>query len=440
MLRRDFLKYTSLATAALLLPTPAKAAEVYDGPLWIFIHASGGWDPTSLCDPKGREITVNGTPMNKTFGASDIKTAANSSIRYAPLIGRDYTFETFFEKYGKELLVINGIDTQTNGHSDGTRYQFSGQLSRTYPSIAALIAGIKLPNSPLSFLTYGGYDFTDGLVPATRVSNTNLISKLAMPNVYSSTRNYHSPSTLARILEAKALRDSTISGRQGVGSVRKAFSEYITAHKGAKELNRVLNYYDQANSNPLPSQNMARNARFAMAAYKAGLTVSVNLSSGGFDTHSSHDSDVSSGSANDISGNHRNDHIGRMGTLLKSVDEIMQEAELQGIRDKIIVVIGSEFGRTPGYNGGNGKDHWPVSSMMMMGAGINGRGRVIGATSDDHKPKTLNLDTLTIDEANGSTITYAHIHKALRNLAGIERESIVTQYYPINSQEVPLFS
>lgn len=448
MIRRDFLKYTSLAAAALLLPTPAKAETSYDGPLWFFIHASGGWDPTSLCDPKGREKTVmkNGSPspMNRTYGQADIKTATNSTIRYAPLTGRGYAFETFFEKYGKDLLVLNGIDCQTNGHSDGTRYQFSGHLSQTYPSIAALIAGIKMPQSPLSFLTYGGYDFTDGLVPATRVSNTGVIGKLALPNQLSasSSSTYQSASTLSRILEAKAAREEVISGRQSIGSVRNAISQYMQAHSNASDLQKVLNYFDTAELNPTPSTAMGRNARFAMAAFKAGLTVSVNMRSGGFDTHGNHDNSVTSGNADDITGDHNNDHIGRMGDLLKGVDEIMQEASLQGISDRVVIVIGSDFGRTPGYNGGNGKDHWPVGSMMLMGSGINssGSGKVIGASSDSHAPKSLDLQTLTVDEANGSTITYAHINKALRKLAGIDAHPLIQQHYQINAEDLPLFA
>ena len=43
--------------------------------------------------------------------------------------------------------------------------------------------------------------------------------------------------------------------------------------------------------------------------------------------------------------------------------------------DQIVVVVGSEFARTPGYNGGNGKDHWPITSMIVMANGIDGNRR-----------------------------------------------------------------
>ena len=57
--RRDFLKLCSLSSMALVAPWAVPLARAgegdgYDGPLWINVHAGGGWDPTSLCDPKGR--------------------------------------------------------------------------------------------------------------------------------------------------------------------------------------------------------------------------------------------------------------------------------------------------------------------------------------------------------------------------------------------------
>lgn len=54
--RRDFLKLCGAAglvvSTPALLPRRARAQdEPATGPFWVFVHASGGWDPTSLCDP-----------------------------------------------------------------------------------------------------------------------------------------------------------------------------------------------------------------------------------------------------------------------------------------------------------------------------------------------------------------------------------------------------
>jgi uncharacterized protein (DUF1501 family) len=48
--------------------------------------------------------------------------------------------------------------------------------------------------------------------------------------------------------------------------------------------------------------------------------------------------------------------------------------------DDTLVVCFSEFSRTPKLNSQAGKDHWPVTSAVVMGAGIQG-GRAFGATT-----------------------------------------------------------
>ena len=50
MKRRDFLKAGAALSSSLLLPCSLRANPT--APLWIHLHAGGGWDPTMLCDPK----------------------------------------------------------------------------------------------------------------------------------------------------------------------------------------------------------------------------------------------------------------------------------------------------------------------------------------------------------------------------------------------------
>lgn len=59
--RKEFLKILTLAGLGISLPFPlAKRAHASPPPnasnpqpFWVIIHAGGGWDPTSICDPKG---------------------------------------------------------------------------------------------------------------------------------------------------------------------------------------------------------------------------------------------------------------------------------------------------------------------------------------------------------------------------------------------------
>jgi hypothetical protein len=128
--RRDFLKLAGLAGLSLVTPlgaltgkARAQAGGDYDGPLWVLVNAAGGWDPTSLCDPKGARTEEDPDRLNN-FLADDI--GESGRLRWAPVSNNEY----FFEKYYRELLVVNGIDTETNGHDSGTRHTWSGRLSR----------------------------------------------------------------------------------------------------------------------------------------------------------------------------------------------------------------------------------------------------------------------------------------------------------------------
>jgi hypothetical protein len=407
--RRDFLKLAGLTGLSVSMPYTARAQEslLYDGTFYVMVNAGGGWDPTSLCDPKGRIDDNQSDPMNESYYAGDIQTAGN--ISFAP-VGYN---ATFFNKFSSQLLVLNGVDTQTNGHDQGSRAIWSGKLGEGNPSFSALVAAEKNRAAPLSFLSNGGYDYTAGQVAPTRSGNTNALARLAFPNRLDPNNPdsdlFHTDETAARIATASQARLASMEGAQRLPRMRRAINTLFTARVGESEVRRLTDF--------LPSEldqsgnQIIRQAQIALASYKAGLSVSVNLSMGGFDTH----------------GNHDANHIPRLATLLQGVEFVMDEAERHGVADKVVVVVGSDFGRTPGYNDGNGKDHWSITSMLLMGQGISGN-RVVGQTNERH--------ALVDGEP---ALRPEHVHVELRELAGIASGDIATQY-PVIGDNLGLFN
>jgi hypothetical protein len=64
-------------------------------------------------------------------------------------------------------------------------------------------------------------------------------------------------------------------------------------------------------------------------------------------------------------------------------DSLLTELDANGLLDETLVVVMSDFGRTPGVNRTAGRDHWTYCySVLLAGAGIRG-GTVYGA-SDKH--------------------------------------------------------
>ena len=147
----------------------------YEGPYYIVINASGGWDTTYMMDPKG----VN--EINRLYQQDDILTQGN--IRYAPNakhITAGMSNEDFFSKCANELLVFNGLDYSVNNHSPCSRYMATGKLdSLEYPTFAALVAACKGSETPLAFLTFGQYSATGNLVPLSRVPYLSSLKRRA---------------------------------------------------------------------------------------------------------------------------------------------------------------------------------------------------------------------------------------------------------------------
>lgn len=415
--RRDFMKMAAFAGLSVSLPAlPSRArANPYQGPLWVMIDANGGWDPTSLCDPKGRLSESEEDPMNKSYLASEIGQAGN--IRFAPIGGN----QAFFEKHHRRLLVLNGVDTETNSHDTGSRNTWSGNLGEGHPCFAALVAGAVAPEKPMSFMTSGGFDFTAGVVAPTRTGNMNALSRLAFPNRIdpANVENlYHTDETMDRIVRTQRERLETLMRTEALPARAARLSMLHTARLGENQLKHLTEFLpaeiDNSN-NPLKRQ-----AQVAIAGYRAGITVSANLSYGGFDTH----------------GNHDAAHVIRLTGLLEGIDFLIEEAERTGVIDRLVVVVGSDFGRTPGYNATNGKDHWSVTSMMLMGPGIPGN-RVIGTTDERHRIIPVNPGTLAAD-TNGIRIKPSHVHRSLRRLAGVDQGDVAGRF-PIYEDALPLF-
>ena len=63
-----------------------------------------------------------------------------------------------------------------------------------------------------------------------------------------------------------------------------------------------------------------------------------------------------------------------------SLSALLEDLQQRGTLDETLVVVLSEFGRTPRFNGRAGRDHWgPVFSIAMAGGGMRG-GLVHGAS------------------------------------------------------------
>jgi len=402
-MRRDFLKWCGLAGLGLAMPLREResalaesTSEPYEGPYYLVFNASGGWDTTYLMDPKG----INS--INRLYQEGDILThGAHKFAPTAKLIKDGMSNEDFFKKFGEELLVVNGLDYAVNNHSPGARYMATGKLdSLAYPTFAALVAACQGPSCPLAFLTFGNYSNTGNIVAMSRVPYLPSLKKIANADGVegSSITLYHDRFVLDRIEQALADQNQSRMAAPRLPRQERAESMLYAAQANSQALERVTPYIPATT----PAGRLQVQAEVALASFKAGVCVSANLSIAQFDSHTNNDPD----------------QMRLIPEFLSGIDSVMRRAEELQIRDKLVVIIQSEMGRTPMYNKYDGKDHWSVGSMMLMGRGIRGN-RVIGASDEKQLAVPLDPARLVCDREKGIKLRPEHIHRALREFAGI---------------------
>jgi uncharacterized protein (DUF1501 family) len=439
MQRRTFLAAAGASLLGMTLglrPNSAQAQDSkYQGPFWIFVHGSGGWDPQFLFNPTdridhNRLYTEIGKVGRIPYAGWELDP---EQLGFDPAFdptGILYSPRSFLESYGKKLTVINGIDTTTNNHDSGARVMASGKLTEGYPALGALLASAGGGRSmPLAFLAGGGYDATMGLVPAVRLNNVDVIRRIAEPNLINpddeNPTGYHTQGTWDRIRKLQSARLERITAEQQLPTIQRAMKNFAGARLGDGGLSKlVLPEAVRVGANGFGSLESAmRQAQLAVAAFKSGLAISAGMRVGSFDTH----------------GNHDRDQPRNLAQLLGAVGFVLDELERNDLTKNTYVVVTSDFGRGPNYNGtndGSGKDHWPVTSLLAFGPKIKGD-RVVGDTDSDQRAITVDPETLAPNK-KGVVIGPEHVHAAFRKIAGIGSGELAREF-PIAGQDLPLF-
>lgn len=111
------------------------------------------------------------------------------------------------------------------------------------------------------------------------------------------------------------------------------------------------------------------------------------------------------------------DNFGLMEEKIPVLDQalaaLLHDLKLRGLLDSTLIVLGTEFGRSPKINENAGRNHYPKAfSCMMAGGGIKG-GQVYGAT-----------------DATGSTVTTTktnaqHFNATIAHALGLPYDKII---------------
>lgn len=135
------------------------------------------------------------------------------------------------------------------------------------------------------------------------------------------------------------------------------------------------------------NSRVGKGAMLAKRLVSAGVRF-VEVNSGGWDMH------------NDL----WNAVPGTAGSLDQALASLIEDLKAEGLFEKTLIVLGTEFGRTPKINANGGRDHHPrCFSTMFAGGGITG-GQVYGET--DKLAMTVKENPVTAKDFN-ATIAHA---------------------------------
>ena len=279
-----------------------------------------------------------------------------------------------FPKLAKQMhhaALIRSI-AGTNGAHGRASYQLQTSYNQSanliHPGIGSIVVHEKERMGDLpSFITISGNARRAGYLgqrcEAYYVGRPGEKDPyLAFPAGISQTRGNKRLDILARVnqrtnakLGARDLKAVETATKEAVGLMRSPALQAFELDK--EDPKTIARYGDTA---------FGRGALLARKLVDTGVRF-VQVNRGGFDTHSNNFPAMQ---------NHGD-------TMDPALASLVEDLAASGKLERTMVIMLSEFGRTPRINNNAGRDHWArVFSCFMAGGGIKG-GQVIGKSDED---------------------------------------------------------
>ena len=422
MQRRLFLKSClkgCLGSAALLsagLPIrPVRAASGSDRK-FLFVFNNGGWDPTRVF---AGEFDNSNVDMEGAAGLSSAGGISWVSHTDRPSV------DTFFSTWHEQMLVLNGVMVRSIAHEICTMIALTGSTSGFSPDWPALIAAAAGEGFTLPHLVLGGPSFPGNLgVAVARSGQSGQLEALLSGTIVDWTDtpvdgiSQPASDAVDRYLQRRAAGRTAISRSLIDDQLSAAYEVSLDRAIDLKDYRYVMDF---TGGTDLASQGVV-----AVDALQLGLSRCVTLgypgsgSGLGWDTHADNDDTQSQLFEGLFQG------LGQLMTLLATT-----EGESGGsLADETVVVVLSEMGRTAQLNATAGKDHWPYTSMMLLGPGLT-TDRMVGGFDDGYYGLDIDLTSGELASGSGHILSAESIGASLLALAGMDPGAYISDASPI---------
>ncbi|MCE3015236.1 MAG: DUF1501 domain-containing protein [Pirellula sp.] len=275
-----------------------------------------------------------------------------------------------------KLTVIRSMTHGEAAHERGTHNMFTGYKpspALVFPSFGSVISHeygprknlppyVAIPNSPNEFAGTGYLSssygpFSLGADPANKGFR---VQDLSLPNGVDMARFDRRRSALDAVNSHFQQKQKSDAINAMDTFYQRAYS-LISSEKAREAFN--IEAEDGGLRDKYGRNTAGQRLLMARRLVEAGVRF-VTVTYGGWDMH------------NQISTGMRRD----MPALDQGLAALIEDLESRGLLDRTLIMVSSEFGRTPKINNEAGRDHWPkVFSVMLAGGGVKG-GLVYGSS------------------------------------------------------------
>jgi hypothetical protein len=406
MLARDSIATESAAAAAPLVTGQPMFAPKAKSVIWYFML--GGTSHVESFDPKpalnehaGKTIEMSpykNTVLESPYYRKNVRDFAGTP---RAIMSSIYPLQTGYRKRGEsgievsdwwphvgscidDIAVVRSMWTTDNDHAAQLQFHTGRHIfDGFHPSIGSWIHyGLGSLNDNLpQFIVMGGgpgdccggVGAHDGSYLGPEHSGVNLAIDPANPLPFGT------PGNTVTVAERRAQLDllNELNGLAGVEypddqAMRARIKSYELAFRMQMSVPEVVRLSDETKAiqdlyglNEPATQSVGRMSLTARRLVERGVRF-IQIYDDGWDAHTKL----------------KENHTTRSKAVDRPIAGLLQDLKQRGLLDETLVVFATEFGRTPGAERADGRDHHPYGfSVWMAGGGIKG-GTVHGATDE----------------------------------------------------------
>lgn len=265
------------------------------------------------------------------------------------------------------LSIVRSINIKTNDHSQGRLFMEKGRRAGEYPYIGSIASKYLAPaNSELpGYIHISTRGLSDATAAFLGAQHAQLkFEGVKPPQNLGLPKNLNATANTRRLQLRQQFNQKFRQGR------RKAQTETFDAsfQQASKLMARKSFFEKTPDAKDLErygKHDFGRNCLLARKLLENNATC-VKVTHHGYDSHAEN----------------FNFHLEQLGEFDKTFSMLLDDLHERGMLESTLVMVYSEFGRTPKINVRYGRDHWGTAwSIALGGCGVQ-PGAIIGKTNE----------------------------------------------------------